>query len=301
MTSSRNTNASAAMPTMLTPPVVDVSRLLAGDMDGPSLGAVDAACSGAGLFSVSGHGIDRQLADAFSAAHAFFTWPQERKDLLQRVNRYGYWRNPTAEYLDMGLAEEVNLGEGGLTKAVHSYQQAALRVAVAVLEALAVALEAPGFFAARMTDPQCRLRFLRYPAADAAPVISRAHTDYGAITLLALDGRPGLEVLLNGAWRPVAAPAQSLIVQLGDMLARWTNDRYKSTPHRVVGSASANNRSANDMVGSAGDRYSIPFFINPDPATVVECIPSCGPGRYKPVTAGEFLISRIDGDTEPYV
>jgi len=292
MTSSHNADAPAAM---LTPPVVDVSRLLAGDMDGPSLDAVDAACSGAGLFSVSGHGIDRQLADAFSAARAFFGWPQERKDLLGRVNRYGYWRNPTAEYLDMGLAEEVKLGEGGLIEAVRSYQQAALRVAVAVLEALAVALEAPGFFAARMTDPQCRLRFLRYPAADAAPVISRAHTDYGAITLLALDGRPGLEVLLDGAWRSVAAPAQSLIVQLGDMLARWTNDRYMSTPHRVVGSASANH------MGPARDRYSIPFFINPDPATVVECIPSCGPGRYEPVTAGEFLISRIDGDTEPYV
>ena len=195
--------------------------------------------------------------------------------------------------------------------------------AAAVLEALAAALDVPGFFSARMTEPQCRLRFLRYPhganpaavrptdapqkPTDApqgegpqgtgpvggpAPVLSSAHTDYGAITLLATDGEPGLEVLLDGVWRPVVAPARSLIVQLGDMLARWTNDRYRSTPHRVVGTARR-------------DRYSIPFFVNPDPATVVAGIPSCvtedRPCRYEPVTAGEFLMSRIDSDTEPYI
>ncbi|NIR41318.1 MAG: hypothetical protein GWN79_25930 [Actinobacteria bacterium] len=93
-------------------------------------------------------------------------------------------------------------------------------------------------------------------------------------------------------WTPVVAPAGGLVVNLGDMLARWTNDLYRSTPHRVVGPA-------------AGDRISIPFFVNPDPATVVDCIPSCvtpaRPCRYPPVTAGEFLAARIDGTDEPYV
>ena len=71
-----------------------------------------------------------------------------------------------------------------------------------------------------------------------------------------------------------------------------TNDVYRSTPHRVVGPAE-------------GDRISIPFFVNPDPETVVDTAPSCitadRPKRYQPVTAGAFLARRIDGDHEPYV
>ena len=300
---------------------------------------IDAACSGTGLFTVTGHGIRGELDAAFTAARAFFELPQNRKSQVPRANRYGYVphrhhpragddaRNRqrsslTAEYLDMGLADEVDLnavetlGCDGFASAVRAYQDSALGAAAAVLEALAAALDVPGFFSARMTEPQCRLRFLRYPhganpaavrptdapqkptdapqgegpqgtgpVGGAAPVLSSAHTDYGAITLLATDGEPGLEVLLDGVWRPVVAPARSLIVQLGDMLARWTNDRYRSTPHRVVGTARR-------------DRYSIPFFVNPDPATVVASIPSCvtedRPCRYEPVTAGEFLMSRID-------
>ena len=116
-------------------------------------------------------------------------------------------------------------------------------------------------------------------------MLTDPHTDYGLITLLATDGVAGLEVRpRDGEWTMVEAPARSLIVNLGDMLARWTNDRYVSTPHRVSAPASS-------------DRYSVPFFVNPDPATTVSCLPACvtaeRPCRYEPVTAAEFLAQRI--------
>ena len=318
------TPADKAEPALLAPPIIDVSALR-GDCS-PALGnpeiaaQINSACTEAGLFVVSGHSIDSQLSAAFAAAREFFTLAPGIKDRVPRINRYGYVpdrieaRDPAdaaykgrssliAEYLDMGLADEVDLdaiealGCDGFVRAVRAYQAAALATAHGVLEALATTLGVPGFFATRMSEPQCRLRFLHYaprarPLDGSAPVFSTPHTDYGAITLLAVDGLPGLEVLHDGRWTPVAAPAGSLIVQLGDMLARWTNDCYRSTPHRVVASVDA-------------DRFSIPFFVNPDPHTVVSTIGSCvtdeRPERYEPVTAGEFLVSRIDSPTEPYV
>ncbi len=309
---------------MLAPPIVDISALTgtgAGAAGDPRIAdEVEAACTTVGLFVLAGHGIDADLGAAFDTARAFFGLPADVKRRVPRINRYGYVpdmveaRDPSsaaymgrsslaAEYLDMGLAGEVDLsaiealGCDRFEAAVRNYQGAALGAAHYVLEALATTLGVSGFFAARMSEPQCRLRFLHYPPAGpledgSAPVFSTAHTDYGAITLLATDGVPGLEVLLDSDWVPVVAPPGALIVQLGDMLARWTNDRYRSTPHRVVGS-------------SGVDRFSIPFFVNPDPSTVVSTIGSCitaeRPERYEPVTAGEFLVSRIDSPAEPYI
>ena len=308
----------------LKPQVIDISALI-GDGTGRDrrseiIAEIESACADQGLFVLAGHGVDAELSTAFDAARAFFGLHDYVKDRVPRINRYGYVpdrieaRTPSstaylgrsslvAEYLDMGLADEVDLdaiealGCGGFTAAVRGYQAAALGAARAVLEALATTLGVPGFFAARMAEPQCRLRFLHYPPSSpledgSAPVFSTPHTDYGAITLLATDGVPGLELLQNSRWVPVSAPPGGIIVQLGDMLARWTNDRYRSTPHRVVGA-------------SGTDRYSIPFFVNPDPSVVVSTIDSCvtveRPERYEPVTAGEFLVSRIDSPAEPYV
>ena len=309
---------------MLAPPIVDISAWQGSDspaLGNPEIAAqINSACTEVGLFLVSGHSIDSQLRAAFAAARAFFALAAAAKGRVPRINRYGYVpdsleaRDPAdaaykgrssliAEYLDMGLADEVDLGAiealgcNEFASAVRAYEAAALDTARGVLEALATTLGVPGFFATRMSEPQCRLRFLHYaprarPADGSTPVFSTPHTDYGAITLLAVDGLSGLEVLHGDRWTPVAAPAGSLIVQLGDMLARWTNDYYRSTPHRVVASFDA-------------DRFSIPFFVNPDPSTVVSTIGSCvtaeRPERYEPVTAGEFLVSRIDSPTEPYI
>ncbi|MEM9562138.1 MAG: 2OG-Fe(II) oxygenase family protein [Actinomycetota bacterium] len=299
------------------PPLVDLGPLLAADTTVDraehTIARLHEACTETGFVVVTGHGIDDELSDLMLAARAFFAEPQQDKERTPRVDRYGFVphagtaidatrASDRTEYLDLGLADEVPIPEvpgHDLAGAVRSYQRAALPVGHAVLAALASALGLDdGFFRSRMERPQCRLRLLHYPpiepAADGTlPVPTEPHTDYGLITLLATDGVAGLEVKpLGGDWTPVDAATGQLVVNLGDMMARWTNDLYRSTPHRVVGPAE-------------GDRISIPFFVNPDPATVVETIPACvtaeRPAHYEPVTAGEFLARRIDGYDEPYV
>jgi isopenicillin N synthase-like dioxygenase len=285
-------------------PVIDITN----DALTPQL---HRACLDTGFFIAAGHGLDDRIEAVFDAARRFFALPQADKEQVPRLERYGYVphsstaidttrQSPNTEYLDLGLANEIQLPDlEGFEQAVRNYQAGALEVGVVIVGLLANALGLDAdFFARSMANPQCRLRFLHYPAVQpgedgALPVPNSSHTDYGLITLLATDGVPGLEVrTIDGQWMPIDAPAGGLIVNLGDMLSRWTNDRYRSTPHRVVGPAS-------------GDRYSIPFFVNPDPGTVIECIPTCvsdtNPCRYQPVTASEFLKMRIDGSFEPYV
>lgn len=253
---------------------------------------IDAACTTTGFFVAVEHGVDRELEQVFVAARRFFALPvtEKRRSAMVGLNGYAGPESRRAggtEMLDIGLTGFARWPElAGFQDAVERYQHAALAVAADILHGLAVALDVePTFFAARMRRPQCFLRMLRYPADPG--VSAGAHTDYGTMTLLATGGVPGLEVRpVHGGWIPVVAPAGSLVVNLGDMLARWTNGRYRSTPHRVV-------------LDGGQERYSIPFFVNPDAETRVSCIPSCVsaevPCAYEPITAGEFLQGRIDG------
>ena len=281
-----------------TVPVIDVAGLRH-DRAGPPaveiVAAIDTACTSTGFFAVTGHGVDGALADVFAAGRAFFALPLALKVRSAMVGVDGYLpfgstRSGPKEMFDVGRRGDVRWPDlPGFRAAFERYQSAALGLAADLLRALAVALDvAPSFFADRMQDPQCVLRLIHAPPRpDADDDTTGAHTDYGAITLLATDGQPGLEVRPLGAdWTAIEAPAGSLVVNLGDMLARWTNLRYASTPHRVV--------PVTDQ-----PRFSVPFFVNPDVDTTVECIPSCvddaHPCRFEPITAGAFLQGRIDG------
>ena len=291
----------------VSPPVIDVAALRESVVPPePLVAAIDAACTEIGFFVVTGHGIESQVDDVFAAARALFALPEATKEAVAMVDRQGFVpalhmvldrniRSAPAEYFDVGTRGVGRWPSPSDLPAfrdiVTRYQQAVLAVAADVLRVLASALDlAPAFFADRMRDPQCFLRMFHYEppraAASSEPaVLTDPHTDYGLITLLATDGVPGLEVRpLGGEWTMIEAPARSLIVNLGDMLARWTNDRYMSTPHRVSAAFSS-------------DRYSVPFFVNPDPTTTVSCLPACvsdeRPCRYEPVTASEFLAQRI--------
>jgi isopenicillin N synthase-like dioxygenase len=146
-----------------------------------------------------------------------------------------------------------------------------------------------GYFEDKLDRSMATLRLLHYPAAPAEnpdQIGAGEHTDYGNITLLATDNVGGLEVRTRGGdW--IAAPVMpgAFVVNIGDCLMRWTNDIYVSTPHRVV------NRSGRE-------RYSIAFFFDPNPDARVAAIPSCVPedegAKYPPISAADYLKSRLD-------
>ncbi|HXC59268.1 MAG TPA: 2OG-Fe(II) oxygenase family protein [Steroidobacteraceae bacterium] len=176
------------------------------------------------------------------------------------------------------------------TQAVDFYQ-AALAQVHGLLALMAQALDLPQqFFTPLHRGENVTLRYLHYPAGvaqrDQRQLGAGEHTDYGSITLLFQDEVGGLEVCgRDGRW--IAAPPipGCAVINTGDLMERWTNGRFRSTPHRVR------------PIAGARDRYSIALFVDPDSDTRVECIPSCvdagHPARYPPVTAGEHLHRRI--------
>jgi isopenicillin N synthase-like dioxygenase len=133
------------------------------------------------------------------------------------------------------------------------------------------------------------MRLLHYPpqeqAQEPGSFGAYPHTDYGVITVLAQDPSGGLELQkTDGSW--IAAPyvPGTFVINIGDLMAHWTNGLYKSNKHQVV------NRTGKE-------RFSIPFFFNPDHRAVVECIPNCNQldnlDVYPPVMAGEYIANKI--------
>lgn len=133
-----------------------------------------------------------------------------------------------------------------------------------------------------------------YPAQQVAPLEGQirrgAHTDYGSLTILYQDDTPGgLQVeLADGTWADVPHIAGSFVVNLGDLMAAWTNDRWVSTMHRVVNP---------DPDSADRSRTSVAFFHQPDYDAQIDCIPTClsqhGTWRYDPVTSGQWVIDKL--------
>ncbi len=296
-------------------PVIDLEGLSSGDeaaLNGIAR-EIGEACRSIGFFYVVNHGVAPDLMHAaFAQSAAFFARPLAQKQALaiERVGGNRGYSGLKHEALDpkrgADLKEAFNIGldlapddpeivAGAPFRTLNAwpdlsefratllaYFDACAALAGAIHRAFARDLRLPlDFFRDKFDRPMATLRLLHYPASE-GEIGAGEHTDYGNITLLATDEVGGLEARTRaGAW--IAAPPTpgAFVVNIGDCLMRWTNDVYVSTPHRVV------NRSGKE-------RYSIAFFFDPNPGARVEAIPSCGPPRYAPILAGDYLRMRLD-------
>ena len=180
----------------------------------------------------------------------------------------------------------------GFRPAIEAYRTALDGVARTVIRLIAIALGLREDELDRHFEkPTTFLRLLRYPphpeTAGDDQFGSAPHTDYGIITLLAQDASGGLQVRRrDGGWIDAAPLPGAFVLNVADMLARWTNNRFVSTPHRVV----------NDRTGR--DRFSLPFFFDTGMDAVIECLATCAgwgnPRRYEPVRYGDYLLDRLN-------
>jgi isopenicillin N synthase-like dioxygenase len=281
--------------------------------------ALRAACERRGFFYLCNHGVAPELIDAvFAGCEAFFDQPMEAKLRLDKAlsscNRgYEPLRAQTLEagappdlkegfYIGHEVAADdpkaqagrFNVGPNqwpeGLPEfrpAMQAYFAAAHALAADVIRALAASLDLPAdHFEAYLADASATLRLLHYPPQPPDPSPGEkgcgAHTDFGAVTLLLQDDCGGLQAWDAGSEGWVDAPPVpgTYVVNVGDLVARWTNGRYRSTLHRVVNV-------------SGRERHSIPFFFTGNPDHLVECIATCLAAgeqpKHPPITVQEHL------------
>jgi isopenicillin N synthase-like dioxygenase len=175
------------------------------------------------------------------------------------------------------------------------YYAAMEKLAETLIHLCALALKLQeDWFDAKFANHMSTMAVTNYPDQLEPPLPGQlrcgAHTDYGALTLLMAEDKPGgLEVLTkDGEWAPVPMVPNTFIVNLGDLMQRWTNDVWISSMHRV----------ANPPSDKANDsrRQSLIYFLHPNHDAVIECIPSCAGGegaRYEPITTQRHLFAKI--------
>lgn len=299
-------------------PVLDMAPLLAGGDLSALAGEIRQACEGMAFFYVRNHGIEQDLIDAtFEASRRFFAEPLERRMRVEKDRFHrGYLPLGTTKYpgkapdlkdsFDIGVDlpldhQDVRAGLplhgpnqwpdlAGFRAPVEAYFQAVRGFGLRLLTLFARSLAVEDdFFTRHYDNPTILMRMLHYPpqadALEEGSIGALAHSDYGVITVLAQDPSGGLELQKpDGSWIGAPYIPGTFVVNIGDLMARWTNDVYRSNKHQVV-----NRRGT--------ERYSIPFFFNPNHRALVECIPSCaGPDRpplYPPVAAGEYVADKI--------
>jgi isopenicillin N synthase-like dioxygenase len=278
-----------------------------------------AACLDKGFFYISNHGVREDLvADVFAEAAAFFALPAEQKAEVDKAKskanrgyeplqgqtlepgappdlKEGYYIGPEHEPDDPRvIAGMFNHGPNQwpsqrprFRPVMEAYRDIMLDLSAMMMRGIALSLDLPeNYFDSYTNDVMATVRLLHYPPqpaqGDPAQKGAGAHTDFGGLTLLRQGDIGGLQVWdqSNRSWIHADPLPGTYVVNLGDMISRWTNDRYRSTVHRVVNV-------------SGQERYSVPFFYTGNYAFKVECIPTClAPGerpKYPPITVEQHM------------
>lgn len=284
---------------------------------------LDEVFSNVGFCYIANTGVPQSLMDGVFAASAdFHAQPQEKKDAIA-INAYhrGYMAPKTSLIVTSSVQTATKPNNSESLMFMHEVPQTSPRFGEPLQgpnqwpadmpefrEAVSAYLAALDTLARRFTrliaralgmaptgldrffeTPTTFLRLLHYPPSPNAAEDefgSAPHTDYGFITILLQDAVGGLQVRRKGGgWIPARPVPGTFVVNVGDILSRWTNGRWQSTPHGVRNTASV-------------DRYSVPFFFDPDMSETIACLDCClGPGeaaRFEPINYGDYLMERID-------
>jgi isopenicillin N synthase-like dioxygenase len=277
------------------------------------------ACEGTGFFYLTGHSVSQVEIDAvFAASRRFFASPLEerQKVRLEIGPNRGYQPlgsriysehadapdlNESFKYQHEYPADDPDIVAGNRVHALNrwpddlpgwretllAYYDRMEELTGALLRAFALALDLDeAYFIRFYRKPLTQINLIHYPPH---PSVTpgrqfglRPHADTTAFTILAQGEVGGLQVQHGDDWIDVPPLPGTFVINIGDMMARWTNDRFASTPHRVI------NR-------SGAERFSVPFFAIPDFDAVVECLPGCqGPGnppKYAPLSVGAFMLN----------
>lgn len=304
-------------------PLIDMAGVRQGDEAAIARAgdAIRKACCETGFFYIINHGVPQSVIDnAMAAAKTFFAYPTETKRGVAVNKRHRGWhalggalmyeatKPDFKEFFSMGLelpeddpcvlAGEALRGPNQwpefmpeLRLALDAYYEEIGLAGADLLKAVAVGLGIePDFFAPKYGKRLQRTQMVYYPPhppmAEADQFGVAPHTDYGCITLLYQDNSGGLQVreLGSNSWIDATPIEGSLVVNVGDLLARWSNDRFRSTLHRVINK-------------SGHERYSIATFYDPTYSAVVDPCDlgvEAGASRYPAVAAGDYILKRID-------
>ncbi|ASJ76147.1 isopenicillin N synthase family dioxygenase [Granulosicoccus antarcticus] len=298
-------------------PVIDISPLRRGEDPSAVAHALHAASQGLGFIYVKGHGIEPSSIEAArAAAYQFFRAPDEQKAMVNVSAQHRGWLRPGGAKMQDNAA--VDLKESfiwgyqdanGHTESDHAlrgpnqwpdsvpqlqsaamdYFNQAHQVAYQLMRGFALGLNLPeDFFLRSCERPISRGSFVYYPPQDVTQSEPQfgvgPHTDFGVLTVLCQDNVGGLQVQnVNGDWIEATPIKDTLIVNVGDLLSRWTDGAYKSTPHRVTNT-------------SGRERLSLVLAFDPDPDTLIDAREIYGKGHQpaeEAITCGDYLLWRF--------